>query len=404
MTAKKEKTVKKETALVPVQTLPAPVKEDAIDIPVADLKKRLAAIRDLQKLVRSQMVDGKDFGPIKGVSDKPVLFKPGAEKVVKLLGLADIYLTEDVIRDFDKPLFHYEIKCQLFSIKTGVLISEGVGECNSMESKYAFRWLTEAKLPAELKAIKDQLKSRERSGQYGKYKQYRIPNDDIFSQVNTIKKMSKKRALVDAALSVGRLSELFTQDLEEMSPDYIDAEVVEEKQVKVKVPKKPATPKAKPAPKPKKEETPEQPPWPEQPSIYPTVEPGAMEKALKPKAAVAPQVEKRPVERISEKSKSDLSIADQIKQDFSIRFGQLKNQGWKEKYKAFKNFLFNVLGPQKKRSFAGTNQFGHISLEAADQEDLQLAWDNAPFTLGLWMQWEKEQKEKEKEDDSEIPF
>jgi len=44
---------------------------------------------------------------------------------------------------------------------------------------------------------------------------YRVPNDDIFSQVNTILKMSKKRAMVDAALSAGRLSDLFTQDMED---------------------------------------------------------------------------------------------------------------------------------------------------------------------------------------------
>lgn len=401
-----KKAVKKEDALVPTQVLQMPVKEDAIDIPVADLKKRLASLRDLQKLVRSQMVDGKDFGVIKGVSDKPVLFKPGAEKVVKLLGLADTYLTEDVIRDFDRPLFHYEIKCQLISIKTGVLISEGVGECNSMESKYAWRWLTESKLPAEHSAIKDQLKFRDRKGQYGKYRQYRVPNDDIFSQVNTIKKMAKKRALVDAALSVGRLSELFTQDLEEIAPDYIDAEIVEEKQVKVKAPQATAKAKAKPTPQPRAKEGPEQPPWPAQAPIYPTVETAAEKKAPEPEKVAAPQAEARPPERISVKSKSDLSLADQIKQDFSIRFGQLKNQGWKEKYKAFKKYLFEVLGPVKKRSFAGTNQFGHISLEAADQKDLQLAWDNAPFTIGMWMDWEKEQKEKakEEENDSEIPF
>lgn len=403
MPEKKGKTVKKEEALVTVQTLPAPLKEDAIDIPIADLKKRLASLRDLQKLVRSQMVDGKDFGTIKGVSDKPVLFKPGAEKVVKLLGLADTYLTEDVIRDFDKPLFHYEIKCQLISIKTGVLISEGVGECNSMESKYAYRWLTEKKLPAELKANKDQLIFRDRTGQYGKYRQYRVPNDDIFSQVNTIKKMSKKRALVDAALSVGRLSELFTQDLEEIAPDYIDAEVVEEKQVKVKVPKATTKPKARPTPQ-QTEEAPEgPPPWPAQPPAGPAVETEAERKAPEPEKAVVPQAEERPGIK---KSVTEKSLADLIKEDFSIRFGQLKKEGWKEKYKCFKIFLFEVLGPHKKRSFAGTNQFGHISLEAGDQEDLKLAWDNAPFTLGLWMDWEKEQKEKaeEEEDNDKIPF
>ena len=45
---------------------------------------------------------------------------------------------------------------------------------------------------------------------------YRLDNEDIYSQVNTILKMAKKRALVDAALSAGRLSQVFTQDIEDM--------------------------------------------------------------------------------------------------------------------------------------------------------------------------------------------
>jgi hypothetical protein len=51
---------------------------------------------------------------------------------------------------------------------------------------------------------------------------YQVPNPDIFDQVNTLVKMAKKRALVDAALSAGRLSDLFTQDLEDMAEVVIE--------------------------------------------------------------------------------------------------------------------------------------------------------------------------------------
>ena len=37
-----------------------------------------------------------------------------------------------------------------------------------------------------------------------------------YTLVNTILKMAKKRALVDATLSAGRLSNIFTQDIEDM--------------------------------------------------------------------------------------------------------------------------------------------------------------------------------------------
>ena len=44
----------------------------------------------------------------------------------------------------------------------------------------------------------------------------RDENEDIYFQVNTILKMAKKRAMVDAALSAGRLSDVFTQDMEDL--------------------------------------------------------------------------------------------------------------------------------------------------------------------------------------------
>ena len=51
---------------------------------------------------------------------------------------------------------------------------------------------------------------------YGNVK-YRIENIEIFNYVNTILKMAKKRAFVDAILQVASLSEMFTQDLEDLS-------------------------------------------------------------------------------------------------------------------------------------------------------------------------------------------
>jgi hypothetical protein len=150
---------------------------------------------------------------------------------------------------------------------TGTKISSGLGECNSYESKYRFRWVGEDQVPASvdkaalktktagrnLSEFKFAIDKAETTGQYGKSAEYwkkwqdaiksgeakptkkatkggkeydayelkaeamlfQIENSDVFDQVNTILKMSKKRALVDAALSAGRLSDLFTQDLED---------------------------------------------------------------------------------------------------------------------------------------------------------------------------------------------
>ena len=48
---------------------------------------------------------------------------------------------------------------------------------------------------------------------------------DAFTLANTVLKMARKRALVDAALTVGSLSDVFTQDLEDMEGIAIEEPV-----------------------------------------------------------------------------------------------------------------------------------------------------------------------------------
>lgn len=92
-----------------------------------------------------------------------------------------------------------------------IKVTEGIGHCNSKEKKYAGMWKSEKEVPTHLD--KSRLEKREKNGQYGPYVQYKVENEDIYSLVNTIIKMAKKRAMVDAALTVGSLSDIFTQDI-----------------------------------------------------------------------------------------------------------------------------------------------------------------------------------------------
>lgn len=194
----------------------------------------IEAINRFQQVVHSAMIKGQDYGVIPGTT-KPTLLKPGAEKIAKLLGLADEYEILNQQESWLPPgFFRYLVKCQLKHIATGAIISEGLGECNSMESKYRWR---ESKRVCPVCNADAIIKGK---GEYGGgwlcYKKQggcgakfddgdtsiesqqsgRVENDDIFSQVNTILKMAKKRSLVDAALSAGRLSDVFTQDIEDM--------------------------------------------------------------------------------------------------------------------------------------------------------------------------------------------
>jgi len=199
----------------------------------ADLKKELYAIDKFQALVRANLKEGVDYGVIPGTK-KPSLLKPGAEKTTKLLGLADTYEVMQRVEDWDKPFFNYEIKCTLIQIVTGTIISEGLGSCNSWESKYRYRWVWPDDVPQNIDRTKLVKKTGKRRDGKGIYTQYRMDNEDIFSQVNTLLKMAGKRALVDAALHAGRLSELFTQDIEDGAIIDADYTIVEESKTESK--------------------------------------------------------------------------------------------------------------------------------------------------------------------------
>ena len=205
----------------------------AFNLPDAEeLKHQIEAINRFQGLVHQFMVEGQDYGVIPGTS-KPSLLKPGAEKITKLLGLADTYALMDTVEDWERGLFRYLVKCSLRH--NGEVISEGMGECNSLEAKY--RWREARKRCPECGA-ESIIKGKE---QYGggwlcftkkggcgakwadgdevieSQATGQVPNDDIYSLVNTILKMAEKRALVDAALHAGRLSNVFTQDIEDIT-------------------------------------------------------------------------------------------------------------------------------------------------------------------------------------------
>jgi hypothetical protein len=218
-------TTETETQLVPTDPLDLP--------PETVVKNKLAQVKAFQGLIQSTLIEGHDYGTIPG-TNKPTLLKPGAEKITKLVGCADTYEEIHVIRDWDRPLFAYEIKCQLISLATGQVVAEGLGECNSYEAKYRWRQ-AERTCPTcqeEGAVIKGKAQYgggwlcwQKKGGCGAKFLDGdpqiesqsvdRIENPDVFDQVNTFLKMAKKRALVDAALSVGRLSDLFTQDLED---------------------------------------------------------------------------------------------------------------------------------------------------------------------------------------------
>lgn len=187
-------------------------------VEVSQVAKTLGKINQFQSIVQQTLKKGHDYGEVGGVT-KPTLLKPGAEKILMLMGLTSEYDIIEKVEDYDKGIFAYTLKCTL--LKNNQKVTEGVGSCNSKEDKYRWRWVKEDDLP--MGSDKNTIKSK--VDNWGKTK-YKVENDDICSQANTILKMAKKRAQIDATLTVASLSEIFTQDVEDMA-QFQEREAVE---------------------------------------------------------------------------------------------------------------------------------------------------------------------------------
>ncbi|MED4172346.1 hypothetical protein P4631_07775 [Halalkalibacterium halodurans] len=196
----------------PSQTI-QPVQSEAGSALMMQVEYGVVAQRmqQLQEFVKNYMVAGDDYGKIDGIN-KPTLLKSGAEKLCDVYGLSAGEPVIDYIRDDSKsPIYiSYRVVMPLISRADGRIIMTGVGSCNSHEKKYKWRWVYENELPSGINP--QTLKTRQRN----QSTQYQIPNDEIDDLDNTLLKMAKKRALVDAVLSATRSSAIFTQDVEDM--------------------------------------------------------------------------------------------------------------------------------------------------------------------------------------------
>lgn len=181
-------------------------------VEIDNIANTMAKIQQMQNVVQKTLKKGHDFGEVPGTS-KPTLLKPGGEKICMLFGLNPEYEFLQTTEDYDKEFFSYNIRCTLF--RNGQPVAQGVGSCNSKEKKY--RFINVDEIPDNYIGQSEQITDK-----YGRTK-YKINNPDICSLVNTILKMAKKRAFIDAVLQVASLSEVFTQDVEDMG-DFIQQE------------------------------------------------------------------------------------------------------------------------------------------------------------------------------------
>lgn len=200
----------------------------AMTAAISTVAEQIDAIHELQRKV---MVKDVDFGIIPG-TNKPTLMKPGAEKLCMLFKLS----TKIDMKRLDMPNNHREYECKVTLARRdedGDFFGEGVGTCSTMEKKYRWR-NTARKCPSCGKEaiIKGKAEYgggwlcwKNKGGCNAKWadgapeiegqQAGQMENPDVADCYNTVMKMSKKRALVDAVLTATAASHLFTQDLEE---------------------------------------------------------------------------------------------------------------------------------------------------------------------------------------------
>lgn len=158
------------------------------------------AFNEFKEFIKNDLKDGVDFGKIPSV-EKPCLFKAGGEKIQLYLGLTPQYkllhrefvpnqvrkdkVWNDVTKKYQevetvRNYYCWEWSCELWH--GSVKVAEGVGMGNTEEDKYV-----------------------------SQYKGAKTPD----SLANTVMKISKKRAFMDAIIGVSGVSDIFTQDLED---------------------------------------------------------------------------------------------------------------------------------------------------------------------------------------------
>ena len=171
-----------------------PATASPLDLPAevfrAGLDRRKENRAALMGWVRESLVEGSDYGRIHVVAkskcphgnrcrnvahfSKPSLFKPGAEKICGMLGVTVHYPT---LHDYEQAalhgvqLQHIIIRCELKDA-SGHVVADGVG-ARSLKQDYG--------------------------------------------DINKALKMAEKSAHIDATLRMAGLSEVFTQDLEDMA-------------------------------------------------------------------------------------------------------------------------------------------------------------------------------------------
>ena len=175
-----------------------------------------AQVNLIQQVLEGIMKENVHYGKIPGCGNKLTLFKAGAEKIMTTFKLASDPQIEDLSTNDE---IRYRITARILTFG-GDFVGAGIGECSSSEEKYKWR---KAVCQEEFDETPED-RRRDKWVKPWQKQAYQIKQirTNIADVANTILKMAKKRALVDAVLTATASSDIFDQDLEDMSPELIN--------------------------------------------------------------------------------------------------------------------------------------------------------------------------------------
>lgn len=161
--------------------------EPSLPITKEDLKGVKERRRILKEFIRDQMIEGidNDYAIVPG-TQKRSLLKPGAEKLSQLFGLGVRIVLKDKEIDLHLNFAMFSYTMEVYHLRTGAIVSQCEGSCNSYEKKYRFRSNNGAKEEA--------------------------PIGDL---MNTLMKMAQKRGYVGAVIQATGASDFYTQDVDD---------------------------------------------------------------------------------------------------------------------------------------------------------------------------------------------
>lgn len=200
-----------------VQFQPAVENYGNRSLTAADVRAQVNLMQDVMQEV---MRDGTHYGKIPGTQSKS-LYKAGAEKLMATFRLAAKPEVEDLSENGE---IAYRVTVSLLTAN-GTFVGAGIGECSSAEEKYSWRAAVHKK---EWDATPE---NRRRVKYYRDGKEVQQVRTNPADVANTILKMAKKRAQVDAVITATAASDIFTQDIEDL-PEEVVAEIVGQRQTR----------------------------------------------------------------------------------------------------------------------------------------------------------------------------